>query len=243
MLTVYLVIAVAAFAAGLSKGGLGGTLAAIVTPLLVLVMPAPLAVGLSLPLLYLGDMFAILAHWRKWEWSIVAQMLPATVLGVIFATAVSGSISPTFLQHLVGFIAIVYSIYRLWQMRIGKLTTLKRGIVGASIFGGLTGFASTLLNAGGPIVAMYLLMLEVAPTVFISSTAVFFFFLDSMKAVSYFSTGLLTPSALLIVVGLLPVVPFGVWSGVIFAKRVNRTTFETVILGLLTLTGVILMLK
>ncbi len=39
---------------GLSKGGLGGTLGALVTPLMALAMPADQVIGLLLPILHPG---------------------------------------------------------------------------------------------------------------------------------------------------------------------------------------------
>ena len=53
-LVFYIMVAVIAFMIGLAKGGLGGTLGALATPLLALVMPADQVIGLILPVLMLA---------------------------------------------------------------------------------------------------------------------------------------------------------------------------------------------
>jgi len=53
---VAVVIAILGFMIGLAKGGFGG-LGALLTPLLALVLPVALAVGVLLPMLMVGDVF------------------------------------------------------------------------------------------------------------------------------------------------------------------------------------------
>ncbi len=52
------VFSLACFFIGLSKGGLGSGLAGLVTPMMALVMPVSHALGMMLPVLIVGDIFA-----------------------------------------------------------------------------------------------------------------------------------------------------------------------------------------
>ena len=54
-----------AFLISLSKGGLGGMLGALATPMLAVVMPANQVLGLLLPILLLADVFAVALHWQN----------------------------------------------------------------------------------------------------------------------------------------------------------------------------------
>jgi hypothetical protein len=69
-------IVVIAFMIGLSKGGLGGpVLVALVAPVLSQIMPVSQAVGITLPLLLVGDIMALIAYWRAWDMGYIRLML------------------------------------------------------------------------------------------------------------------------------------------------------------------------
>ena len=72
----YIVTGIAAFIIGLAKGGLAGTLGTLATPLMALVIPPDQVVGLVLPMLMFTDVFAVAAHWRKWQGRLVMLLLP-----------------------------------------------------------------------------------------------------------------------------------------------------------------------
>ena len=98
MTLVFVALAVGAFLIGLSKGGLGGAIGALVTPLLALVMPVPIALGLALPMLLIGDCFALYAHWDGWDKRIVWAILPSTVVGVVIAGLLLDVLTPALLH-------------------------------------------------------------------------------------------------------------------------------------------------
>src|SRR5512143_341626 len=95
---VCLALALCAFLTGLSKGGLGGGLGTLVTPIMALVMPASMAVGLSLPMLIIGDIFAVSVHWRGWDSRIIWMLLPGSILGIIIGSFALGHLSPLLVQ-------------------------------------------------------------------------------------------------------------------------------------------------
>ncbi len=75
-----------AFLIGLSKGGLGGILGALSTPLMALVMPVDQVIGLILPILMFADLFAVAFHWRRWDRRLVLLLIPGSVVGVTIGT-------------------------------------------------------------------------------------------------------------------------------------------------------------
>src|SRR2546426_12519348 len=78
----FIVMCLGAFLIGLSKAGFGGGTGMIVAPLLALVMPPKLGLGLMLPLLLATDVLA-LAHYRgQWDRRSVAGLLPPALPGV-----------------------------------------------------------------------------------------------------------------------------------------------------------------
>lgn len=95
-LDTYLVIFVFSLAClliGISKGGLGGGLGGLVTPLMALFIPINDALGMMLPVLMIGDVFAVGVHWRGWNskllWALLGGGLAGVSLGMLLITNVS----------------------------------------------------------------------------------------------------------------------------------------------------------
>jgi len=92
---------------GLDKGGLGGTLGVLITPMMSLIMPPQQVIGILLLILMLGDVFAVASHWRKWDGKLVILLIPGGVIGTItlklsrkgFAKTFSGQLYCDFLRR------------------------------------------------------------------------------------------------------------------------------------------------
>ena len=114
----YLMFAVVAFIIGLAKGGLGGTLGALATPLMALVMPADQVIGLLLPVLMLADVFAVALHWRRWNSKLVWLLIPGSIVGVTIGTFFITNAPTRTLQIALGVIVLLFAIYRIFEKRI-----------------------------------------------------------------------------------------------------------------------------
>jgi uncharacterized membrane protein YfcA len=142
-----------------------------------------------------------------------------------------------------GFIVLVFALYKIFEKRIlGMLSYRPRNWHGL-LMGTITGFSSALAHNGGPPVSIYLLMQNVTPRVFIATSALFFLILNWIKVPYYLYAGLFDFPRLLGIVWLMPFVPLGAWFGRWAADRVSRQTFEKVIVGLLAISGVLLILE
>ena len=117
--TVYVavVIAILGFMIGLAKGGFGG-LGALLTPILALVLPVALAVGVLLPMLMVGDAFAVYLYWKEWDLELVKRMLPAGILGAIAGTFLLAWLPPDGLRIILGLFVLVLVVYRFVSDRI-----------------------------------------------------------------------------------------------------------------------------
>lgn len=236
-------IALACLLTGLSKGGLGGTLGALITPLLALVMPLSLAIGLILPILMVGDVFAVAAHWKRWEWRVVWVLLAGAMVGVGLGTVFIAGVSPQVLRRTLGVLVLLFAAYRLLETRLKKdLHNQPPGWVGLLV-GAAAGFASTIASAGGPPVAIYLLMLNMAPTAVVATTALFFTILNWVKVPYYLTAGILHLDLSFQLAWLLPLVPLGVWAGKHLVTRIDRQVFERLVLALLLVSGVLLLFR
>jgi uncharacterized membrane protein YfcA len=235
-------MATAAFITGLSKGGLGGGLGFLITPLLALVIPLDQAIGLMLPVLIFADVFALAAHWRGWERGLVGLLLVGGVIGVSLATFFIKNISVEVLQKVLGGIALGFVVIRLIERWF--IGTLNRGAnrwVG--VFAGTAaGFTSTLAHAGGPPITIFLLMQNMEPTQFVATLILYFAVLNWIKVPYYLSVGLLNISMIFKLIWVTPFVPMGVWIGKRLVNRIDRVIFERIVYVLLALSGTLLLL-
>jgi uncharacterized membrane protein YfcA len=236
----FLMTALVAFMIGLAKGGLGGTLGALATPLMALVMPADQVIGLVLPILMLADVFAVALHWRRWEMKYVWLLLPGAVAGVTIGTLFITNAPTRALQVGLGVIILLFAVYRVFERLIlGSLKYQGRDWHGL-LAGSVAGFSSALAHTGGPPVSIYLLMQDVTPRLFIATSALFFLILNWIKVPYYFYAGLFDFDRLWAIAWLMPLVPLGVWVGRWAGDRVDKDTFNWVITALLAISAVLL---
>lgn len=236
----YPMAAVVAYMIGLSKGGLGGTLAAMATPMMALVMPTDLVIGLVLPILMLADFFAVILYWQQWDRRIVLLLLPGTITGVTLGTVFITNAPTEALRTGLGIIVLLFAIYKIFEERILQSLTYQSRSWHGLLAGTVTGFSSTLAHTGGPPTSIYLLFQNLTPRVFIATSALFFMILNWIKVPFYIYAQVFDLPRLWQIVWLLPLVPLGVWSGRWAASKVDKRAFERVIVALLAMTALLL---
>ncbi len=113
--------------------------------------------------------------------------------------------------------------------------------------GGLGGIMCALIT---PLVAMviplnqmYLLILELSPTVFLATSALFFAVLNLIKVPYYFYAGLIDLDRIATLIWIVPFVPLGVWTGKRFVNQTSKRVFDGMVLFLLTTSAAILLLS
>jgi len=236
-------LAAACFLTGFSKGALGGGLTALLTPVLSLVMPADQALGVMLPVLMIGDLFAVGAYWRKWNNKIVIGLLAGAPVGVTLGALLIASVSALLLRRFLAIVVVLFVLYRLFEKRLTDNEDYQSRGWHAVLTGAAAGFFSTLAHAGGPPVTIYLLLQKVTPVVFVACSAIFLFTLNWLKVPYYLNLGLLDLREFLPLVWLLPLIPLGVWVGKKLVHRIDAQLFEKVITALLIITAILLFIK
>ncbi len=241
LIAFYLVAGLVALILGLGKGGLGGTLGVLATPLMSLVMPVTQVVGLILPMLILGDVFAVYAHWRRWDQRLLNILLAGGILGVLAGTFVLTSVSPLVLRRALGVFVLLFVAYKLIEEHIARGTAYDPHAWVGVLAGSLSGLTSTLAHAGGPPVAIYLLLKKVEPRTFAATLALFFAVTNLFKVPSYLVAHLFSLDRILRIIWVLPLLPLGVWLGKWISIHLKHEVYEKVILALLTLAAVLLL--
>ena len=231
--TVYLaiVIAILGFMIGLAKGGFGG-LGALLTPILALVLPVASAVGLLLPMLMVGDVFALYMFWKEWDFDLIKRMLPAGIVGALAGTVLLSWLPPDVLRIILGSFVLGVVAYKLVSDRIQAIRYEPRPWH-APAAGLLAGVASGMFNSGGPAFNSYLLLQKLKARPFIATTAIYFAILNLIKVPGFLYTGVLDLSLLFSLWWVFPFIPVGIWVARMTLTRVSPSAFEWIIIILL----------
>jgi uncharacterized protein len=236
----YAMAALVALLIGFSKGGLGGTLGALATPLMALVMPADQVIGLILPILMIADVFAVASHWKRWDWRLIVLMMPGAVVGVTIGTYFITNAPTETLKITLGIIVLLFALYKMLEMRLFRTLTYEARDWHGVFAGTVAGFSSALAHTGGPPISIYLLLRRVPTHIFNATSALFFAILNWVKVPYYVYARLFDFQQIKNLVWLLPLLPLGVWGGKWAADKVSKETFERVIVVLLAITSLLL---
>ena len=163
----------AVVALGLSKGGFAGV-GQMATPMLALVMPPLEAAAIFLPIMIVQDWSAVWVYRREWDGRVLAIMIPGALIGIAAAGWLAAYISDAAVRVFIGVTTIVFVVYSFTVlMRVPRPASA--GSVPAGVFwGALSGFTSTICQAGGPPYQMYVLSQKMPKMLFVGTTAIFF---------------------------------------------------------------------
>lgn len=241
-MVLFVAVGLAALIIGIGKGGLGVAFAALATPLLALVLPVDQALALVLVFQMFADVFAVGAHWRRWDTKLVALLIPGALAGVAVGTLFITRVSPQALRTTLAVVILLFTGYKLLERRLLRGVIYRPRPWHSIVAGGISGFTSAVANNGGPPVTIYLLMHNLQPRAFIATTALFFMVLNYIKVPFYLAADLFNWTLLRSVLWLLPLAPIGVWIGRAFVLRVNKALYDRVILLVLVLSALLVLL-
>ena len=241
MTSFFIMTAVVICLIGLSKGGIGGTLGVLATPLMALVLPADRVIGLLLPILMVADIFAVASHWQRWDKKLVLLLIPGAFVGMVLGTLLIATLSPVALERGIGLIILLFVIYKLFEARLVNASQYHAQNWHGVLAGSTAGLSSTLAHTGGPPVSIYLLMQDISPRTFVATSALFFMVLNWIKVPSYLYIGLFDFQLLRQVVWLFPLLPLSVWAGKLIADKINKVLFDRLIIILLAVSAFLLL--
>lgn len=234
-------LCVAALGAGIAKSGVPG-LVTVLTPFVAMAMPARQATGILLPLLILADLLAV-AHWRRRAvWTHLLKILPWALAGTAGGFFLLRAIDDVTFKPILGAIIILITIVGILRKRFNA--TIKPGNkVLAAVVGVLAGLFSMLANAAAPLIAMYLLSLDLDKEDFVGTNAWFFFIVNIAKLPFSLGLGIITPGYLALDAAMIPLVLAGGALGVALVKRIPQRTFSAITQALALIAGARLLLS
>jgi len=232
---------VAALIVGITKTSLPG-IGILIVPLMAIVFGGRLSVGATLPLLIFGDIFAVMWYRRHARWDNLHSLLPwvmigiATGTGLLWYTGVQGS-RVDWLNIIIGvlvlFMMAVSLARRYWGDKLVPTSTT--GLVSTGI---LAGFSTTVSNAAGPVMSIYLSgMMRLSKNEFMGTAAWYFFIFNLTKLPLYAFLTLILPAkpmvnstTMLFDLAMLPIIIIGAFAGKWLLPRISEKVFNNIVL-------------
>ena len=227
--------------AGIGKGGFGGSIGMLATPLIALTTSPLQAAAVMLPILCTMDVLGLIAYRTRASWRNLAIMAPGAVAGIAIGAVTFDVMDEDIIRLLIGSIAVLFTLRQVLPTGVGASVTRPSWFPG-TLWAGVSGFTSFVAHAGGPPVQMYLLPQRLDRTLYVGTTVWFFFLVNYVKLIPYGMLGQLSADNLGTSLLLAPLAPLGIWIGVKLHTRVNETWFYRVIYFFLMIAGIKLLL-
>jgi len=219
----WLLLALAAFFVGLSKGGLPA-IGMLSVPLLSTVISPLVAAALLLPIYILSDAVSVWLYRREYSAANLRVLIPAGICGVLIGWATASYISDKMVALLIGIMGISFCLYtwtRKKNIAAPVLPSLKKGL----FWGTLSGFTSFVSHAGAPPFQVYVLPQKLPKMVFAGTTTIVFAAVNLAKVIPYSQLQPYTNSTLLIALYLLPFAAIGTVVGKASIERLSEKWF------------------
>jgi uncharacterized membrane protein YfcA len=216
-----------AFMIGVAKTGAPGV-GTMIAPLMVLTVgDARLAAAWTLPVLSTADVFAVL-YWRRHaEARQLFSLIPWVLVGIA-GGAVALSLNEQIIRRIIGVIIVGMLLVYLW--RRFRPTGQVEG--NPAFYGVCAGFATTLANASGPVMSLYLLTKKLPKEKFVATGAWFFFAVNLLKSPVYAWYHLYSWASLLFDLLMVPAVLAGALAGRWLIRHTPQHVFEVLVIAL-----------
>ena len=216
-----------AFMIGVAKTGAPGV-GTMIAPLMVLTVgDARLAAAWTLPVLSTADVFAVL-YWRRHaEARQLFSLIPWVLVGIA-GGAVALSLNEQIIRRIIGVIIVGMLLVYLWR----RLRPTGRVEGNPALYGVAAGFATTLANASGPVMNLYLLTKKLPKEKFVATGAWFFFAVNILKSPVYAWYHLYSGASLLFDLLMVPAVLAGALAGKWLIGHMPQQVFEVLVIAM-----------
>jgi uncharacterized membrane protein YfcA len=230
---------------GVTKSGFGSGVGLMIVPMVTIAFGnipnrgSEMALGFILPLLVVGDLLAVGQYQNLFfagtARQYVLKLLPGTAVGVILGAALlwflhrQANLVGALIRIEIGIESVLLVSLHWWRIWRGTRRNLLREPLRSHLTGGFAAVSSTLAHAAGPIIAMYLLPLQMDRQLYVGTCAVYFFILNTAKLPAYWASGQFAHLDPALTLKMLPLVIAGAIFGKWINRRMNDQTFTKIV--------------
>jgi len=186
---------------GLAKGGFAGV-GMVAAPMMALVIPPLQAAAIFLPILLVQDVISVWVYRRDWDAWNLKVMMPGSIIGIVVAWVLAAYLSDAVVRLAIGLIGLAF-VLNSWFGKTSVEPHTPSAAAGV-FWGSMSGFTSTLVQAGSPPFQVFMLPQRLPKLVFVGTNAIFFAATNLLKIVPYFALGQFSTDTLKISLLLMP---------------------------------------
>ena len=165
---------------GIGKGGFAG-MGLLHVLIFAFLFGARTSTGVVLPMLLVGDVFAVRVFHQHARWDYIRRLLPPACLGVIIGAVLMRGLSDTVFKPVIGWIILILTMLQLARTaRADWFGDIPHSRAFAWSMGLLAGATTMLANAAGPITAIYMLSVGLPKFEIVGTGAWFFFIINAI---------------------------------------------------------------
>ena len=209
----------AALLVGLSKTGVPG----VAIPAILLMTEAfsgneKLSVGALLPLLIVGDVIAVRIYRGHADWNRLWRLFPYVVAGMIPGVLVLLLVENEHFKTVLGWIVLPLLLLEVARQVAGWTAVPARRWFTA-LAGLLAGFGTTVGNAAGPVMSIYLVGQRLGKQEFLGTSAWLFFLVNLSKLPLFLTLGMITTQTLKLDALVIPMAALCATNGAMLASH------------------------
>lgn len=229
---------------GFAKTGVS-SLGILTVTILMFIFPAKQSVGILLPMLLVGDVFAVTYYRRSVVWKYLLSLLPWVLIGLLIGFLLLNVIDSKQLEPLIGGLVLILISLHIVLDRYGeKVKQLLPHSKGFTFFVGiLAGFTTMIGNAAGGIMAVYLLVKRLPKQKFIGTGAWFFLTVNLIKVPLYIKLHLITSHSFEFDLKMIPAIIIGAFVGIKLIPHIPQKLFTALILIFSAIGGIKLLIS
>jgi len=241
-ITAWAMATIATFLIGTSKAGLKGLSIFNVT-LLALAFGARQSTGLIIPLLLVGDVFAVIYYHRHTQWKHIKRFLPWMLAGIIIGVFAGKDLpEKEFKMGMVAVIFISLGMLYWWDKR--KSGHVPTHWLFSSLIGIMAGICTMIGNLAGAFTNIFFLAMRLPKNEFVGTAAWLFLITNFFKLPFHiFVWKTISYETLLMDLKLLPAIFLGLFTGVTVVKIINDQNYKKFILVVTAIGAIAILFK
>lgn len=238
----WVLVIISAFLVGFSKTGIGA-FSMLTIPIMASVFGGKDSTGIVLPMLLLGDVFAIYYYRKHVEWGKLRKLLPWALVGIILGAIVGNYINDKQFKLLIALVVLFCLAILVYTEKKGEKIKIPDGRWFNILAGVLSGFASMIGNAAGPIFGVYLVAMGFKKNDFMGTNAWFFFIVNFSKLpIQILLWKNIQASTALLSAPMIPAIALGALLGIAIVKKLNEKNFRYIIIAMTAIAAIRLLI-
>lgn len=234
----WILVGISALLVGAQKTGIYGV-GMIAIPTMAAIFGGRPSAGILLPILIVGDIAAVAYYRRHGDVGALVRLLPWAFAGIGIGVLVGAGIPDRSFRIIMAVVVLVSLVLIVLRERFFREVKVPRKWWFAAPLGLVGGFATMIGNAAGPVMALYLLALQVPKNAYIGTAAWFFLIVNVVKVPFHAAVwGTIDLSTLLVAAVAAPVVLVGGLVGIRVVKHIPERPFRIFVIVVTAATSI-----